>query len=61
MYVQYVQIRANTSQHTYNIRAYTYFIFAQIRAHTSDLIVEEVVSETSVESLSETTDEEKKN
>ena len=36
IYVQYVHIRANTSQHTYNIRAYTYFIFAQIRAHTSD-------------------------
>ena len=36
IYVQYVQIRANTSQHTYIIRAYTYFIFAKIRAHTAD-------------------------
>ena len=36
IYVQYVQIRANTAQYTYNIRAYTYFIFAQIRAHTAD-------------------------
>ena len=36
IYVQYVQIRANTSQHKYNIRAYTYFIFAQIRANTAD-------------------------
>ena len=36
IYVQYVQIRANTAQYTYIIRAYTYFIFAQIRAHTAD-------------------------
>ena len=38
IYVQYVQIRANTAQHTYNIRAYTYFIFVQIRAYKSHSI-----------------------
>jgi hypothetical protein len=32
IYVQYVHIRANTSQHTCNIRAYTHFIFEKIRA-----------------------------